>query len=82
MLVPYPGYVPVPLTYLLNTAMSSKPKQEGKTIVLKGQEGTWKFIFPLSYHSLLVAEDKVLEYMKQVKQSTGFLLCLLINNHR
>ena len=54
--------------------MSSKPKQESKTVILNGQEGTWKFIFLPSYHSLLVAENKVLEYMKQVKQFTGFLL--------
>lgn len=48
-------------------SMSSKPKQEGKTIVLKGQEGTLQFIFLLSYYSPFVAENKVLEYMKQVK---------------
>ena len=47
--------------------MSSKPKAESKTTVLKGQEGTSKFVLLLIYHSLLAAEDKVLEYMKQVK---------------
>lgn len=65
--------------------MSSKPKQEIKTIVLKGQEGTWTFIFLQIYHSLLVAEDKVLEYMKEVQLqfTTGFLLSAYnINNHR
>lgn len=47
--------------------MSSKSKQENKAIVLKGQEGKVRFRFILSYNSLLVAEDKILEYMKQVK---------------